>query len=139
MLPGHTKFAPDWGFGLLKQKFRKTKVNSLSELAEIVEASAVHNSAQIVATEDGTTFVTMYDWTKFLKPHFRKIKQIKSYQHFTVQSNKPGVVEVKKTAESSMKEVMMFKKNKTWFPDKEQMPTVIPPPGLSAERQWYLI
>lgn len=80
MLPGHTKFAPNWGFGLLKQKFRKTKVNSLSELAATVEASAVHDSAQLVGTEDGMTFVTMYDWTKFLKPHFRKISHTSTSQ-----------------------------------------------------------
>ena len=26
MLVGHTKFAPDWCFGLVKQRFRRTRV-----------------------------------------------------------------------------------------------------------------
>lgn len=26
MIPGHTKFSPDWCFGLLKKKYRRTKV-----------------------------------------------------------------------------------------------------------------
>ena len=30
MMVGHTKFAPDWCFGLLKQRFRRTKTSSRS-------------------------------------------------------------------------------------------------------------
>ena len=136
MLAGHTKFAPDWGFGLLKQKFRKTKVNSLAELAATVETSAVHNFAQLVGTEDGTSIVPMYDWTRFLKPHFKRLQGILSYRHFTVTAADPGVVEVKRTAESVGKKLKLIKGN--WTPDKDDLPPVIPPPGLSIDRQWYL-
>ena len=51
LLVGHTKFAPDWSFGLLKQRFRKEVVSSLNELAAAVEASAVHNVAQLAGRE----------------------------------------------------------------------------------------
>ena len=36
MLPGHTKFAPDWCFGLLKKRFRITHVSSLNELSDCI-------------------------------------------------------------------------------------------------------
>ena len=34
LIVGHTKFAPDLAFGLFKQKFRKTKVDCLDNIAE---------------------------------------------------------------------------------------------------------
>ena len=41
---GHTKFSPDWCFG---QKFHKTEVGCLNEIAKVVEESASVNIAQM--------------------------------------------------------------------------------------------
>ena len=41
LILGHTKFACDWCFGLLKQSFRKCFVSSLYELATVVDSSTV--------------------------------------------------------------------------------------------------
>lgn len=71
LLVGHTKFAPDWCFGLLKQKFRKTSVGCLEDLVRVVNQSASCNQAQLVGTEDGTIFVPQYDWAGFFQPYFR--------------------------------------------------------------------
>ena len=49
----HTKFAPDWCFGLLKQKYRRTKIESLTGLAAVVHKPAECNFSQLVTTEDG--------------------------------------------------------------------------------------
>ena len=66
LLVGHTKFAPDWCFGLLKQKFRKTLVGCLEDLARVVDQSAHTNHAQLVVMEDGTVLVVGWcsavDW-----------------------------------------------------------------------------
>ena len=32
---GHTKFSPDWCFGLIKQRFRKTDVGCLEDIATV--------------------------------------------------------------------------------------------------------
>ncbi len=64
LLVGHTKFAPDWCFGLLKQKFRKTLVGCLDDLARVVDQSAHTNH---VETEDGTSLVSQYDWAGFFQ------------------------------------------------------------------------
>ena len=37
LLVGHTKFSPDWCFGLFKQLYRKTKVGSIDDIAEVVK------------------------------------------------------------------------------------------------------
>ena len=48
LVVGHTKFSPDWCFGLFKRLFRQTRVGSLKGIAEIVEHSAVCNTSQLV-------------------------------------------------------------------------------------------
>ena len=65
---GHTKFAPDWNFGLIKQKFRKSLVGCLDDLACVVDQSAHTNHAQLVGREDGTTLVDQQDWKGFFQP-----------------------------------------------------------------------
>lgn len=84
LIAGHTKFAPDWCFGLIKQRFRRTRVNTLAEIAAVVKDSTVKgvNIPQLVGKEDGTVFVDSYDWQKYLTPYFRPLPQIKKYQHF---------------------------------------------------------
>ena len=47
MLVGHTKFAPDWCFGLLKQRYRRTYVSSLQDIVDVVNVSADVNVAQV--------------------------------------------------------------------------------------------
>ena len=39
MVVGHTKFSPNWCFGLFKQTFRRTKVGCLDGIARVVENS----------------------------------------------------------------------------------------------------
>ncbi len=62
MLVGHTKFSPDWCFGLLKRKFRKTKIDSLADLVAVVNASATVNECQLVGRQSVEPLVPMYDW-----------------------------------------------------------------------------
>lgn len=82
LISGHTKFAPDGCFGLLKRAFKRHAVSSLSEFATVIEESAHLNEAQLVGHEDGTSLVPVGDWQTFLKPHFRPFVGIKKFQHF---------------------------------------------------------
>ena len=70
LLVGHTKFAPDWCFGLVKQKFRKTLVGCLDDMLRVVDQSAKTNDGELVGKEDGTTLIHQYDWAAFLGPTF---------------------------------------------------------------------
>ena len=133
---GHTKFAPDCCFGVLKRKFRREKVSCLDDLAAVVEASAVCNTAQLVGREDGTTYVKMYDWTPFLAPHFKRIPGMKQYHHFAISSNMPGVLKLKLFSDSEEIQISILRDD--WTPSPDDLPSVIAPPGLSHERQQYL-
>ena len=58
MLPRHTKYSPDWCFGLLKKWYRRTKVGGISDLVSVVNQSASIHITQPNAMEDGTRLVT---------------------------------------------------------------------------------
>lgn len=61
MLPGHTKFVPDWCFGLLKRSFRWAHVSSLDEIQDEVKYTCVSpNIPQLVGREDATAIVPTY-------------------------------------------------------------------------------
>ena len=75
---GHTKFSPDWCFGLLKQKFWKTSVNCLKDIEDVVDGSAVVNTSQLVGDQFGKVIVPTYDWADYLGVHFNKVPSINS-------------------------------------------------------------
>ena len=135
MLVGHTKFSPDWCFGLLKQRYRRTFVSSLQDVADVVNSSADVNVAQIVGTQDGSVVVPMYDWATYLGQHFRKLAGMKSYHHFSAST--PGVTTVKEFSDSESSSFKLQADN-SWVPTADELPPLITPLGLSKERQWYL-
>lgn len=58
MIPGHTKFSPDWCFGLLKKRYRRTMVGGLTDLVTVVNESAAVNMAQPTVWESWSPVVT---------------------------------------------------------------------------------
>ena len=94
MIVGHTKFTPDSCFGLLKQKFRRTRVETLEDMAKVVRGSAVCNEVEIVG-RDGTVNVPTYDWCSHFAPHLKKVSGIKQYQHFSFVKGSEGMVKCK--------------------------------------------
>ena len=63
MMVGHTKFDPDWCFGLLKRRLQWERVSCLKDLIAVVEVSGEVNSAELVGREDGTRYVCMGQYT----------------------------------------------------------------------------
>ena len=133
---GHTKFSPDWCFGLFKQRYRKTKIGRLLDIAEVVDNSAKCNVPQLVAEQDGSLLVQTHDWTKHLSPHFNRIKNIKGFGHFSFASEHPGKVFIRQYSDSTPHEVQLLKDG--WMPTHQNIPEEVKPTGLSAERQQYL-
>ena len=83
LIVGHTKFAPDWCFGLLKRAFRRTRVGCLDDIVRVVEESAEVNHAQLVGAQDGTVIVPTYNWAGYFDPFFKQaaFKGIKMMHH----------------------------------------------------------
>lgn len=140
LLVGHTKFSPNWCFGLLKQNFRKTKVGCLADIAKVVNDSAVVNHAELVGTEDGTALVPQYDWAEYFTPFFKKtaFKGIKDLHHLVFSQATPGCVMVREFSDSTEKKVkVLASDHQDWSPSSSDMPAIITPTGLSQERRAY--
>lgn len=139
LIVGHTKFSPDWCFGLFKQKFRRTKVSCLDDIVRVVEGSAEVNHAQLVATQSNDVLVPTYNWSQFFEQHFRNtaFAGIKSYHHFHFDANTPGVVHVQTASDQPQKAIKVLQ-DPSWKPSPSELPDIVPPAGLSLDRQWYL-
>ena len=88
LITGHTKFAPDWGFGLIKQRYRRTMCNCLQDVATVVADSTTSgmNIPRIIGSESqqhipGQPPFLAYNWSTFLAPYFKPLVGIKSMQH----------------------------------------------------------
>ncbi|XP_055783141.1 uncharacterized protein LOC129858157 [Salvelinus fontinalis] len=80
LITGHTTFATDLCFSLIKQRFRQTRVNTLSEIAGVVKDSTVTgvNIPELVGLDDGTVLVESYGWQQHLTPYFRPLARTSS-------------------------------------------------------------
>ena len=139
MPPGHTKFAPDWCFGLIKRCFRRSEVSCLEDLSAVVhESTAVSkvNIPQLVGHEDGSVIVPTYDWQSFFMPSFKTFPGIKKIGHFRFPSTSPGTVLIRTTLadQEEVKQLLL----PGGLDRLHATPPVLPPPGLSEERQRYL-
>ncbi len=141
MMVGHTKFAPDWAFGLLKQRFRKSVVGCLDDMVRVVNESASVNVAQLVGSESGNTFVRQYNWSDYFHKFYKRqaFDGIKSFHHLKFDQTRPGKVMVREVSDGEEKELtVLAKPHLHWKPDPNDLPQEIHPPGLSRERRQYL-
>ncbi|XP_036816247.1 uncharacterized protein LOC110503063 [Oncorhynchus mykiss] len=136
LITGHTRFA--WCFGLIKQRFRKTRVNTLSEIAGVVKDSTVTgvNTPQLVGLEDGTVLVENYGWQQHLTPYFRPLPLFKQYQHISFNALEPGVVVAKERSDSVRTRFQLLRKADI-LPPIDGLP-VQAPPGQDTARQTYV-
>ena len=58
-------------------------------------------------------------------------------QHFRFNAAFPGYVFVKESSDGEERLIKLVK-DITWKPSLSNLPDIIPPPGLTLERQWYL-
>ena len=78
LVVGHTKFAPDGSFGLLKYLFKCTKVGSIAEIEEVINQSAVCN-AQVVCHEDRSMIVPCTIGAHFLHHISKRLLESRSF------------------------------------------------------------
>ena len=138
LIVGHTKFACDWCFGLLKQSFRKSFISSLYEFASVIDRSTVTgvNVPQLCSLHDGSVIVPVYDWVSFLSAYFRKFKNIKKYHHFRFKKEAPGVVFHKQFSDSTEESFILLRAENDFPP--ANLLTIQEPKGLDHQRQMYL-
>ena len=123
LVVGHTKFAPDWCFGLLKRLYEVVKNSADCNYSQMC---LLRMEVQLFLRKIGLIF----------RHQIEKIIGIKKYHHFLFDSTSPGVVHIKERCDTSEHSLDLLKAS--WAPKPTDLPTVIHPKSFSAERQWYL-
>ena len=85
LIAGHTKFIPDWCFGLLEWAFICHAVSSLLEFESVICRSACVNKAQLVGMEDGAC----RELASLLQSHLQGISWNQEISPLQVNSDKP--------------------------------------------------
>ncbi len=135
MLTGHTKFAPDRFFGVLKKRYRHTFVSTLDELVDVVKKSMVcgQNIPQLTKNSQ-RRLVKWYDWKSYLSTYFRTIPAITTYHHFRFDQRFPELVFARSLADSPEEAIKIAHAKNAC----DDLPTEISPKGMDLSRQWYL-
>ena len=134
LLVGHTKFAPDWCFGLFKRLFKRTKVNTIEDIAEVVDSSAECNVSQLVGQTDGTILVPTYDWTSFFDQQMiqSSLKGISIMHHFRFTASDPGCLYVRDSSSDQEHRINLLR-DRSWRPSPHVLPQQLVPLGLNLE------
>ncbi|XP_052772978.1 uncharacterized protein LOC128211900 isoform X2 [Mya arenaria] len=137
MEAGHTKFSPDWHFGLWKVKWRASNAETLEEVADTVRKSSRvgYNIPQYV--NNPAKPVTFYNWTEFFRTLFKPIPGLTKYHHFRITSSHPGTVFLREYADNQEVAIEITRPQRQPIPSSD-MPERIDNQELDAKRSWYL-
>jgi len=141
MLVGHTKFSPDGYFGLIKKRYRRSKVYTYDHLVDVINSSTTggFNTCQRYRDSQGGEVIRFRKWSVWLGQIFKKLPEITKYQHFRTKANTLGEIAVKESVDAEEKTFALLKKEAGHFNEKlRKGPPVHPPKVLSPQRQWYL-
>ncbi|XP_053376640.1 uncharacterized protein LOC123565268 [Mercenaria mercenaria] len=133
-IPGHTRCLIDAGFGNIKKLYRRTDCDTPQHIAEVVGKSSVSNFP-VTYGADGWIWRA---WKVFLSDRFKKVPNISKYHSFRFTIEQPGVVYMKVNADDVDEIRFIICKTHHLPMDVTDIPDVLPPGGLSKERQEYL-
>lgn len=140
MLVGHTKFSPDAYFGLIKMRYRRSKVYTYDHLLDVIDSSTTgnFNISQAYRDKHGRENFQFRKWSSWLGKIFKELPGITNYQHFRTEANAPGKINVKCSVDAEEETFFLLKKKTFQFDERSEKPQCFTSKGLSAERQWYL-
>jgi len=141
LVVGHTKFAPDGYFGLIKHRYRRSSIYTYDQLANVIENSSEkgHNVCQRYRDGGGSANFGYRDWSDWLSKHFDRLPDITKYHHFRLDGRKPGIVIAKETIDGPEERFMLLKTEFPYNADNcPPLPRLLQPSGLSPKRSWYL-
>src|SRR6266480_4068933 len=142
MIPGHTKFKCDGSFGLIKKFYRKTTVDCVDHVVDVVKRSSIAglNKARCYNDRNGFQY---FDIVNSLKTYFKKLPGLQKFQHFTFTNANPGIIKAQEIANGTFQEFKLLKINKSTANKVLEkvrtllFSTLVPPP-MKYERQDYL-
>ena len=130
LLVGHTKFAPDQGFGLFKRVFKRTTVGTIHDIADVVQKSAVLNHPQLIG-------IMMVPHLSNFTTGAALLKNIPLPSRVSANTNIAACPAVT-LGLFLLKLPAMGRKDHSWKASRSTMPPLVIPAGLPLECQWYL-
>ncbi|KAH3730543.1 hypothetical protein DPMN_056533 [Dreissena polymorpha] len=85
-IPSHARCLVDNGFGHLKKLYRRSNIDSMDSLTQMVNMSSASNDAVRYPARKWR------DWKGFLSRLFCPVPAIRHYQNFSKTTEEPGVV-----------------------------------------------
>ncbi|CAG8553907.1 12759_t:CDS:2 [Ambispora leptoticha] len=142
MIPGHTKFKCDGSFGLIKKLYRKTTVDCVDHIVEVVKRSSTAGLNKTQRYDNGKGFQYL-DLNSVLGIFFKKLSGLQKYQHFVFEAAQPGIVKAQLVANGTYTEFNLLKTRKAGVSEiikeiKSFSILVLTPPPLDYKRQEYL-
>ena len=142
MIPGHTKFKCDGSFGLIKKLYRKTSVDCVNHIVEVVKKSSTAGLNKAQCYDNGKGFQYL-DFNSVLGIFFKKLSGLQKYQHFVFEAANPGIVKAQLVANGAYTEFNLLKTKKASVAEitkeiKSFSILVLTPPPLDYKRQEYL-
>ena len=133
MIVGHTKFAPDRFFGMVKKNYKRTFVSTLDDIQNVVKKSMLsgQNIPQVTKTTEGRRLVTWYDWKSMFSVNFKSIPNITCYHHFRFDHKFPGKVFVQELVNSPELEITIL----STIIDPRILPEELVPKGMDINRR----
>jgi len=139
MIPGHTKFKCDGSFGLIKKLYRKTTVDCVNHVVEMVNKSSSTGLNKTQCYKNGKGFQYL-DFKSVLENFFKKLNGLQKYQHFLFEAANPGIVKVQMVANSAYVEFNLLKASIFEITNKIKTLSLLmlTPLPLDYKRQEYL-
>ena len=129
---GHTICFVDDGFGLLKQQYRKSDIDTVEQLATAINDSCHFNEAM-------TSTWQWHQWDTYLSQFFNPVGNITKYQNFYFSAEQPGKVQLSgsSTLENTTVTVLKPGVDQSLL-TAENLLLVLEPAGLMHARTDYL-
>ena len=142
MIPGHTKFKCDGSFGLIKKLYRKTTVDCVDHIVEVVKRSSTAGLNKAQCYENGKGFQYL-DLNSVLGIFFKKLSGLQKYQHFFLKQLILELSKLKWLLMVLLLNLIYWKPEKQVFLNyqrdiKSFSILVLTPPPLDYKRQEYL-
>ena len=134
MRVGYTRCMVDGNFGLLKRVYRDSDVDTVSQLANVIERSSSTNQAQMFRWK-------WMEWDSWLGNYFTAIKGITKMQHFEISrgQDRKVTVSVQASCDGERKTIKVLKRGiKETDLIAAPPPLLLTPGGITRERAEYL-
>ncbi|XP_053377451.1 uncharacterized protein LOC128547883 [Mercenaria mercenaria] len=126
-VPGHAKCLVDAGFGHLKKLYRRSNIETMDQLGDVVRlSSATNQEVRYPAWQ-------WADWKSYLTPMFKSVHGIRKYQSFSMTIDEPGVVTMQTGKNTPEVKVNIC----TGIRVNDDRPTTLQPKGQSRQRVEY--